>query len=73
VIYNSYSAIERNPLFGAVFIWVLLAIKANQKDLTELTDFIDVLLPAHVISDLSIAAYSYWEYRTGTITHGLFY
>jgi len=73
VIYNAYAAIERNPLFGAVFVWVLLAIKDNHRDLPEITDFIDVLLPTHIISDLSIAAYSYFEYRTGTVTHGLFY
>jgi hypothetical protein len=29
VIYNAYSYQARNPLFGAVFIWVLEAIKAN--------------------------------------------
>ena len=28
-IYNAYSYIERNPLFGAVFIWVLVSIKDN--------------------------------------------
>jgi hypothetical protein len=72
VIYNSYSAIERNPLFGAVFIWVLAAIKANQSDLTDLTSFIDTLMPLQVISDILIGAYSYYEYRAGTITHGLF-
>jgi hypothetical protein len=73
LIYNSYSLVERNPLFGAVFVWVLLAIKDKQKDLTELTSFIETLLPLHVISDLLIGAFSYYEYRTGTITHGLFF
>lgn len=27
ILYNAYSFVGRNPLFGAVFIWVLLAIK----------------------------------------------
>jgi len=29
VVYAAYSIIERNPMFGLVFIWVLLAIRAN--------------------------------------------
>jgi hypothetical protein len=69
IIYNSYSFIERNPLFGAIFIWVLVAIKDNNSDLRS---FIDTLLPLHIISDILIGAYSYYEYRAGTITHGLF-
>lgn len=76
LIYNSYSAIERNPLYGAVFIWVLTAIKSNLKgkdELAGLFDFVDHLLPLHIISDILIGAYSYYEYRAGTITHGLFF
>lgn len=69
IIYNSYAAYERNPLFGAIFVWVLYSIKDNQK---ALADYIDTLLPLHIISDILIGAYSYYEYRAGTITHGLF-
>jgi hypothetical protein len=76
VIYNSYAAIERNPLYGAVFIWVLTAIKSNLKgkeDLASLWSFVDVMKPLEIIADILIGAYSYYEYRVGTITHGLFF
>jgi len=76
LIYNSYSSIERNPLYGAVFIWVLTAIQSNIKkneELADLFDFIHLLLPLHIITDILIGAYSYYEYRVGTITHGLFF
>jgi len=43
LIYNSYSAIERNPLYGAVFIWVLTAIKSNIKKNDELADLLDFI------------------------------
>lgn len=75
LIYNSYSAIERNPLFGAVFIYVLTAIKSKasgKKDSGDLVDFINLLLPVHIITDTLIGAYSYYEYKAGTIDHGLF-
>jgi len=75
LFYNSYSAIERNPLFGAVFIYVLIAIKSKASgkvDTGDLVDFIDLLLPVHMITDTLIGAYSFYEYRAGTIDHGLF-
>lgn len=31
VIYLITTAVENNPLFGLVYIWVLLAIRSNQK------------------------------------------
>jgi len=70
LIYNSYSFTERNPLFGAVFIWALIAIKDNHKDLE---DFIGILLPVHAGADLLIGGFSLYEYFTGSITHGLFF
>jgi len=72
VLYNAYSFVGRNPLFGSVFIWVLFAIKDFQKEYTDLTSFINVLLPVHVVTDLLIGAFSYYEYHSGKITHGLF-
>jgi len=72
VLYNAYSFAGRNPLFGSVFIWVLLAIKDFQSEYTTLVNFINVLLPVHVVADLLIGAFSVYEWKTGKITHGLF-
>ena len=31
VIYNAAAIRERNPVYGAVFVWTLLAIRSNAK------------------------------------------
>jgi len=30
-LYNAYSFVGRNPLFGLIYVWVLLAIRDFQK------------------------------------------
>jgi hypothetical protein len=72
VLYNAYSFVGRNPLFGSIFIWVLFAIKDFQSEYTTLTEFISVLIPMHIVMEVLIGGYSYYEYYTGKITHGLF-
>ena len=75
VIFNVYSYQARNPLYGAVFLWVLDAIKSNSvdKEIPELVNFIDLLFPLHIVSEVFNFMSLYWEFKHGTPTHGLFF
>ena len=57
-IYNATSWLERNPLYGSVYIWVLLALRSNvvsnKSELTLLTDNVTALLIVHGISIVSL-------------------
>ena len=58
LIYNLTSWIERSPLYGSVYIWVLFALRSevvsNKSQLTKLTDNVTALLIAHGISMVSL-------------------
>merc|ERR1711907_684071 len=58
VIYNLASYMERNPLYGSVFIWVLLAIRneimTNKAHFTMILDTVNALLVIHGISMVSL-------------------
>jgi len=58
VIYNSASYVERNPLYGSIFIWVLLAIRSeiltNKAQYTMIEENLTALLIIHGISMVSL-------------------
>ena len=55
VIYCIISYHERNPLFGAVFIWVLFAIKDFENMHAPIVSACNILLPIHAIMLVIIA------------------
>lgn len=52
VIYNCVAWSERNPLYGSIYIWVTLAIKANLEEehptLTSLIGDLDTITGIHI-------------------------
>lgn len=52
LIYSVASLVERNPMFGAVFIWVITAIRNNaiEKELTSLELNTDIITVIHSVA-----------------------
>jgi len=55
VIYVIISYVERNPLFGAVYIWVLFAIKDFEHIHAPIVSACNILLPVHAVMLVIIA------------------
>ena len=70
VIYVIYSFLERNPLFGAVYIWVLFAIRDFENMHAPIVSACSTLLVIHGIYIVALTAFCIWQKPT---THGLFY
>ena len=81
VIYNVVTCIERNPLFGGVFIWVILAIHhniVNNKSELEKIENNSVLIGMiHCISMFGFTTYLaieyFSDYKVDNWYFGLFY
>lgn len=48
---------EKNPIFGAVFIWVLFAIIDEQKGFDTVTINAQIILVLHILSILGLSGY----------------
>lgn len=68
VIYCLFSFVENNPLFGAVYIWVLFAIKDFENMHAPIVSTINILLPVHAVA-LAVITYTSRKPKT----HGLFF
>ena len=78
-VYAAYGLIERNPLFSAVFIWVILAIRANQWVGTDKVRSEGVAITCTNLYYLHLATLSAtvglcaYELSNKSYAHGLFY
>lgn len=78
-IYNLASYIELNPLYGAVFVWVCLAIRSDiitdNKDYADLQANVSWIGILHALSMTGLAGYlgAMWANGLDTIPNGLFY
>ena len=69
LIYNLYSYVERNPLYGTIYIWVVLAIKNRTVEegnvYPMITDNVNYIAIIHGISMVALwawlAAESYYD------------
>ena len=73
VIYVAASFYERNPLYAAVYVWVLFGIKANQTPYSDIQTNAIICVVLTILSVVSIAGYSIYEMKNVTIKKGLFY
>lgn len=58
-IYNVATMVERNPLYGGIYIWVILAVRNNIE--TNKSQYTDLLLHSTIIAviqSVSIGAFS---------------
>jgi len=78
IIYTAYVFIERNPLFGFIFIIVLLGIRGGQhigteKEVsTDIARTCTILLGVHSVTLVAGTALCFYEMSNKTLTHGLF-
>lgn len=70
VIYVGYAFLERNPLWGAVYIWVLFAIRDFEHMHAPIVSTCSTLLVIHGIYIALLTVYCLWE---SPKTHGLFF
>jgi hypothetical protein len=61
VIYNAVSWRERNWLYGLVFVWPLLAIRAEQKDDDKITKTCTALVGLELGATVAIMAVSHMQ------------
>jgi len=79
VIYAGYTFIERNPLFGLVFIWVLTWIRASQHVGTEQERSVEIaelctrLMWIHWVTLAAATGLVAYEISSKTISHGLLF
>jgi len=75
-IYNYASVHELNPLYGAVYIWVLFAINVKSKDRGDTPSLDTVSLILGYFQILFILGLSGWcisKKSKGELEHGLFF
>ena len=81
VIYNVATYLERNPLFGGIFIWVIFAIHHNivnnKSQYTEMEDNTALIGIIHCISMFGFTTYLaieyFTDYKVENWYYGLFY
>ena len=73
VIYILASFVERNPLYGAVYIWVLFAIKYNQAPYSDIQTNSIIAVVILIIALVGITGFSIYEKMNDKLTKGLFY
>jgi len=75
IVYLFYSFMERNPVYGAVYIWVLFAIKANAEDFgfTEVAEAVPAVLISFVLLLVIVTIYCIYLKLKGKCERGLFY
>jgi len=80
-IYNLKAYMDRNPLYGSVFIWVILAIRNNivnnKAQYTSISDSATYIAIIHGISMVALwswlAAESYYDVDLSNVDIGIFY
>jgi len=73
VIYVAASFYERNPLYAAVYIWVLFAIKAKQTPYSDIQANAIICVTITILAVLTITGYSLYELKRDRLIKGLFY
>jgi len=74
IIYAAYAFIERNPLFGLIFIWVLLSVRENsQERYPEIATLSTILMIVHWVTLAAVTGLCIYEMGNKTLTHGLFF
>jgi hypothetical protein len=80
VMYNIVQGYERNPIYGGVFIWVLLAIKdcvSTKEGLAALESNLQNMIAVHCLLVALLSAYLVAEkvrgWRFDNWDHGLLY
>ena len=65
LVYFFVAVMERNPAFGIVFLWPLLAIKAEQAEFPEIVTTCNILISANSILMGGLMA-KYWHEGANT-------
>jgi len=73
VIYILASFMERNPLYGGVYIWVLMAIRNRQASYSDIQTNAMIAVIILIISLVGITGLSIHEKMKGKLEKGLFY
>lgn len=73
VIYWAATFMERNPLFGCVYLWVIFAIKSEMWDDADIVTNCVIILIVHAVFIALVTGYCIYEKRAGKCKHGLFY
>ena len=75
LIYTAYSSLERNFVFGAMYIWVLVAIMGEQEKFgrESLVDKILIILYIYIALFLSVTAFVFCEKKDGKCDRGLMF
>ena len=73
VVYILASFMERNPLYGAVYIWVLFAIRNRQSPYSDIQTNAIIAVTVLILALVSITGFIFYEKSKGNQTRGLFY
>jgi len=57
VVYETGMISEKNPIFGAVFVWVLFAIIDEQKGFDVVTVNAQIILVLHILSIVGLSGF----------------
>ena len=57
IVYETGMISEKNPIFGAVFVWVLCAIIDEQKGFDVVTINAQVILVLHILSIVGLSGF----------------
>jgi len=76
-IYVLFSYSERNPMYGLIYIWVLLGIYSAQKshhaDIVQTCSILFTLHSCLIVAITGLSLFKKNEKKHGRCTHGLFY
>lgn len=73
VIYILAAFMERNPLFGALYLYVLIAIRAKQTAYPDIQSNSLIAIIILIVALIGITSLSVYEKMNGKATKGLFY
>jgi len=73
VIYWACTFVERNPLFGCVFFWVVSAIRDKQIEIENIALNTMIILIVHAVYMTLVTGFMIYEKRQGKCNKGLLY
>jgi len=73
VVYVLASAMERNPLYGGVYIWVLFAIKNRAAAYPDIQTHSVIAVIILIVALVGITGLSIYEKMKGKLEKGLFF
>ena len=74
-IYNLACFMEREPLFGVIYIWVIFAVRKEQDELyrQDIVDAIPIIVSVHIVIWLAITIFTVYQKMKGKCERGLLF